>query len=157
MKKTLLALLGLLVCVPIAHSATETYEVMLESCTFSKVTVSSYTGTQLLSAELVGATTVFPLVMPDRKYIEFQNLGTSSGTMIMIDLSSTTAGAADLSLSAPGNLSATLGTRVGKLEAVDSRLKMPLPGKDESGRVYVPWAINCSGTGTQDMIIKQCK
>lgn len=158
LKKTLVVL-GLMLGAVSANAATEVFDVQLDTCTWVDVSVSSTVSnpaaTQLLSATLIDPVTSFLKLMPDRKFIEIQNVSMTTFTYVFVEvgLSSTSANG-DLSLTQPTHMSKTVSEMIAPQ---GGKLRLALPGKNKDGRIFVPWAVNNGGVGTSPVVIKQCK
>ncbi len=139
-----------------ANAAWETVETNKSNCTYLAVSVSSQVPTQLLSATLTGATTSFESLMADRKTLEIQNVnGTAANYIVVgIGLSSTSANG-DLSLTAPSLSTTSPNGRV--VWGASEPYRENLVGKNDAGRVIVPWAMGALTTASTKVVVKQCK
>ena len=149
LKKVLIGL-ALVFGVVKAKADTGVYDVLNDSITTHMVTVSSFTGTQLLSASLVGNATSFLNLLENREAIEIQNTDVSASIYCRFKLSSTSANG-DLSLVPPTTLSTTSGRKILPGGSWD----VNLAARDLTGRVIIPWCINNGGTGTTQVALTQ--
>ena len=141
-----LALLALMLVPATVNADTGVFDVMNDSITVFGFNVSSAANSgprQMFTAELQGASTGFPLLMEGRKVLEIQNIDATSDMFCQIALSSTSA-AGDLALTAPASLS----TSTAHLIAPKGSWILGLPAREQgTGRVFIPWCMNNSGSG----------
>lgn len=153
LKKALLGLVAVFACSLSANADTGIYNIMNDSFTIVDVAISSHPtgGTrQIFTASLNGATTSFLTLMESRKVMEIQNIDSTSSVFCRVGLSSTSANG-DLSLSAPVDLSITAGRKI----AAGGSWVLGLPARDRDGRVFLPWCVNNSASGTIKLTISQ--
>lgn len=155
MNKTLTTIALVLGCVLSVHAepGTGVYDIMNDSITINDVSISSYIagGTrQLFTAVLNGNTTSFPQLLSGRKILEVQNIDSTYDVWCRIGLSSTSANG-DFALVAPLDLSTTAGRKI----RPGGTWVLGLPPRDLAGRVFIPWCVNNSGSGTTKLTLTQ--
>lgn len=138
-----------------ALSAVEVDDVINDSITHYNIAIASYVATnqnQVSTATLAGGATTFQNLLENRKSISIQNLSTSANIFCRVSLSSTSANG-DLSLSPPEGLSTTVGTKAGP----GGLLTFNLKARNQAGRVFVPFCVNDSGSGSSTLEVIQTR
>lgn len=145
-----LALATLICFGSVAQADNQTFDVNCDSITvISTAAITTYA--PVFAAALVGTTTIYPNIMPSRKWIELDNLDTTRYIMVGFGVNPSTTPANWLSYTDNSGLSSSNG----KIIAPAGYFRTGLQNYDKNGFPIIPVILNLTG-GTAKVSVIQC-